>query len=292
MANTLTTKDYLTYYDGKNELPENAFRIGASSFSTFVSRPWQWYKQQILGLDLFSQSTATTIGTICHAVAAMKAQGSEPDINEINQYIEDQSGNIDVDKSIVADNWKPMAMELVNSYVLPNINQYTSVEEFVTHDLGDGIYVGGSIDAIQGEQWTTYNHNNNPVKPNGSTSGMIVDYKTYNSTTKPTSIPPYYKQQLLVYAWVLKQHNRTMDRIRLVYINRPIDTRRISEKTGKPIGKYTPPEVTVLTELITSEDLKWIGDMISLAKEKLLATEQHPELRNLIWHFPDTYIEE
>jgi len=34
--NTLTTKDYLTYYDGKNELPENAFRISASSFNTFL----------------------------------------------------------------------------------------------------------------------------------------------------------------------------------------------------------------------------------------------------------------
>jgi len=269
MTNIPTTLDY---FDGKNELPEGAIRIGASSFSTFVSRPWQWFKEQILGIGGFDGSTASVIGTIVHYCSEQKAQGKEPDTNEIDQYIENQSGNINVDKSIVADNWKPMAMELVNSYVLPNINQYTSVEEFITYDLGDGIYVGGSIDAIQGD--------------------TIVDYKTYNSATKPSSIPAHYKQQLLVYAWVLKQHNRIMDRIRLVYINRPIDTRRASEKTGKPIGKYTPPEVTVLTELITSEDLKWIGDMISLAKDKLLATEQHPELRNLIWHFPDAYVEE
>lgn len=261
----------IDYYDGKNELPEGAFRISASSFSTFVSRPWQYYKENVLGLGGFNGNTSSVIGSVVHFCAEQKAQGKEPDINEINQYIENQSDNIDVDKSIVADNWKPMAMELVNSYVLPSINQYTTVEEFVTYDLGDGIYAGGSIDAIQGD--------------------TIVDYKT-TSSKAPTMIPPHYKQQLLVYAWVLKQLGRQMERIRLVYINRPIDTRRISEKTGKPIGKYTPPEVTVLTELITSEDIKWIGDMISLCKDKLLATEQYPELRNLIWHFPNSYLTE
>jgi len=130
------------------------------------------------------------------------------------------------------------------------------------------------------------------VMRESNSSSILVDYKSYNSATKPTSIPPYYKQQLLVYAWVLKQLGRSMERIRLVYVNRPIDTRRTSEKTGKPIGKYTPPEVTVLTELITPKDIKWIGDMLTLAKDKLLATEQHPELRNLIWHFPESYIEE
>jgi len=261
----------LDYNNGKHILPEGAFRIGASSFSTFVSRPWQWYKEQVLGQGGFEGNTASVIGTIVHYCAESKAQGNEPDINEINQYIENQSGNIEVDKYIVAESWKPMAMELVNSYVTPTLSQYTSVEEFVSQTLGSDIFAGGSIDAIQGD--------------------TIVDYKTYNSATKPSSIPPYYKQQLLEYAWVLQQLGRPMSRIRLVYVNRPIDTRRTSEKTGKPIGKYTPPEVTVLTELITAEDIAWIESMLTLAKDKLLATEQHPELRNLIWHFPDAYLE-
>jgi len=148
----------IDYYDGKNELPEGAFRISASSFSTFVSRPWQYYKENVLGLGGFNGNTSSVIGSVVHFCAEQKAQGKEPDINEINQYIENQSDNIDVDKSIVADNWKPMAMELVNSYVLPSINQYTTVEEFVTYDLGDGIYAGGSIDAIQGEKIRYYKH--------------------------------------------------------------------------------------------------------------------------------------
>jgi len=69
------------------------------------------------------------------------------------------------------------------------------------------------------------------VMRESNSSSILVDYKSYNSATKPTSIPPYYKQQLLVYAWVLKQLGRSMERIRLVYVNRPIDTRRTSEKT-------------------------------------------------------------
>jgi len=43
-----------------------------------------------------------------------------------------------------------------------------------------------------------------------------------------------------------------------------------------------PPTCTVLVEQITSDDLKWIEDMIMLAKDKLLATEQYPELQSLI----------
>jgi len=263
--NKQKTKEYLTYFDGRHELPDNAFRISASSFSSFISTPWNYYRQQVLGFDQFSGNTASTIGTIIHAVAALKAEGLEPDLEEIEQYITNQKDNIDIDTYIVEQSWKSMAMKLVNDYVLPNQKSYTSVEEFVTYDLGDNIYVGGSIDAIQ-------------------TNSMIVDYKTYNSSTKPKAIPSYYKQQLLVYAWVLKQLDRPMERIRLVYISREQDTRRISEKTGKPIGKLTLPELTVLTEDIQQSDLDFIESQIMLCKETLLATEQYPHLRHIIWH--------
>lgn len=266
----MSKKTKLDYFDGKNLLPENTFRIGASSFSNLVNRPWVWYKQQILGLDLFTQNTSTVIGSIVHYCAECKAQNKEPDLTEIKQYIQNQSIYEDVDIAIVEANWKPMAMELVNSYVLPTLKQYTSVEEFITYDLGSNIHIGGSVDAIQN-------------------TDTVVDYKTINSATKPSSIPPGYKQQLLVYAWVLIQHKRPIERIKLVYVNRPIDTRRISEKTGKSIGKYTPPTVTTLTEIITEEDIKWIESMIYLARDKLLATEQQPKLRNLIWHAPEEY---
>jgi len=258
----------LDYFNGKHTLPENAFRIGASSFSTFISRPWQFFKENVLNIGGFEGSTSSVIGTICHFVCEQKAQGKEPSLSEINQYIANQSSNPDVDAKVVNANWKPMAVELVNSYVLPNLGSYTAIEEFVTFDLGNDIYIGGSIDALQGD--------------------TIVDYKT-TSSKAPSSIPSNYKQQLLVYAWVLKQLNRPMERIRLVYVNRPIDTRRISEKTGKPIGKLTLPEVTVLTEIITQEDISWIESMIYLARDKLLATEQYPELRNVIWHGPSEY---
>jgi len=281
MKNNKNKKCALDYFDGKNELPEGAFRIGASSFSTFVSRPWQFYKEHVLNIGGFTNSTAATLGTITHYVCESKAQDKEPDIKEINQYIENQSDNIDVDKYIVEQEWKSMAMCAVNEFVLPNQHRYSSVEEFVTYKLTDGLYIGGSIDAILDEVKTS----------KGSTSGKIIDYKT-TSGRVPSVIPANYKQQLLVYAWVLKQLGRTMDRIQLVYITREKDTRGISEKTGKPIGKLVPPTCTVLVEQITLEDLKWIEEEIMLAKDKLLATEQYPKLRNLIWHFPESYLEE
>jgi len=258
----------LDYYSG--DLPEGSFRIGASSFSTFVSRPWQWFKEQVLGIGGFEGSTSSVLGSVVHYVCECKAQGKEPNINEINQHIQNQSDNVDVDKYIIEQEWKAMAMCVVNEFVLPNIKRYSSVEEFVTYDLGDGIYIGGSIDAVL-DECKTYSVNGACIndrkkydklsldKQNDctitSSSGTIVDYKT-TSGRVPTSIPANYKQQLLVYAWVLKQLGRTMDRIQLVYITREKDTRGISEKTGKPIGRLQPPETTVLTEQIQESDLQ------------------------------------
>jgi len=278
-------KTALDYYSGENKVPEGAFRIGASSFNSFISRPWQFYKEQVLGIGGFEGSTASVIGTCLHFACEQKAQGKEPDIKEINQYIENQSDNVDVDKYIVEKEWKQMAMCAVNEFVLPNKHRYSTIEEFITYKLTDGLYIGGSIDATLDVQWIDHTDHSK-----GSTSGTILDYKS-TSGRVPTSIPANYKQQLLVYAWVLKQLGRTMDRIQLVYITREKDTRAISEKTGKPIGKLIPPTCTVLVEQITSDDLKFIEDMIMLCKDKLLTTEKYPELRNLIWHFPNSYIE-
>jgi len=298
------TPTSLDYYNGQNEVPEGAFRIGASSFSTFVSRPWQWFKEQVLGIGGFEGSTSSILGSVVHYVCEQKAQGKEPDINEIDQYILNNRGNPDVDAYIVEKEWKSMAICVVNEFVLPNIKRYSSVEEFVVHDLGDGIYIGGSIDAVL-DEYKTYKVNGAYIngkkeydklsldKQNDctitSTSGTIVDYKT-TSGRVPTNIPANYKQQLLVYAWVLKQLGRTMDRIQLVYITREKDTRAISEKTGKSIGRLQLPETTVLTEQIQESDLQWIEEEIMLCKDKLLLTEQQPDIANLIWHYPESYL--
>lgn len=113
--------------------------------------------------------------------------------------------------------------------------------------------------------------------------GMIVDYKTYNSATEPKSIPFDYKIQTLAYAWIYRQMGIEINRIRLVYVNRPIDTRSISEKTGKPIGKVTPPRVTVLTEVITPDDWELIDNTLKLIAETVQYVRQHPDTAHLLF---------
>ena len=159
-----------------------------------------------------------------------------------------------------------MAEELVNSYVLEH--KMLSVEEQVGHEIMDGYAAAGQIDRLEGHKEDC----------------MIVDYKTYNSKTKPKAFPQYYKYQLLVYAWILTKLGYNPTRIRLVYVNRYIDG-GISDKTGKPLKSY-PPEVTVLTEVITEEDLDFINGLLELAVDSVEAAKDHPELRHVIFHDP------
>ena len=69
-----------------------------------------------------------------------------------------------------------------------------------------------------------------------------------------------------------------------MYINRQIDG-GISDKTGKPLKSY-PPEVTVLTETITQEDLDFIGSLLELCVDTVEASKLHPELTHVIFHDP------
>ena len=91
-----------------------------------------------------------------------------------------------------------------------------------------------------------------------------------------------YKYQLLTYVWILKALGYNVTRIRLVYVNRAIDG-GISEKTGKPLKSY-PPEVTILTEEVNSEDMVFIEDQLELCSDSVKASKKHPELCHVIWH--------
>ena len=155
-----------------------------------------------------------------------------------------------------------MSERLVNDYILPNMP--TRVEQFISVELLPGIYPSGSCDAL---------HSND----------CIVDYKTYNSSTEPKTISQAYKYQLLIYAYIYRKMGLPIDRIRLVYVNRSIDTRRISEKTGKEIGKIQLPRVTVLTESITDEDIEFIESVLLLCAETYMKYKESPDLAYLLF---------
>lgn len=253
------------------EVPEGHFRISPSRFSEFVSKPYQWYREVVLGEDGFNYSTASVIGTCVHWCAEQIAKKMPVEKSVINEYIRSLEDHEDYDKAVVEEAYLPMAETLVNDYVLEN--QFLAVEMPVVANIRDKYSVAGTLDALQGDKQDC----------------MVSDYKSYNSKTKPKAIPMHYRYQLLVYAWALIKNGYNVTRIRLIYVNRHIDG-GISEKTGKPLKSY-PPEVTVLTEQITQEDIDFIDGLLNLCVDSVEAAEKHPELRHVIFHDPRLKVE-
>lgn len=248
-------------------IPEGChFRISPSSFSEFVMRPHNWYADVVLGESSFDYNTSSVLGTCVHYCAEQIAKDQPVDEKVIHAYIDKHKVKDDYDPEEVKRQFVGMAETLVNDYVLKN--DFIHVEHKLTAEVKNGFAVAGTCDAIQGDLIDT----------------TITDYKTYNSKTKPRAIPQNYRYQLLVYAWAAKKNGFDPTRIRLVYVNRNIDG-GISDKTNKPLKSY-PPEVTVLTETITQEDLDFIESLLELCVESVEAAEKYPELRHVIFHDP------
>jgi hypothetical protein len=250
-------------------VPEDCVqKISPSSFAKFITTPWSWYRQQILELDKFEYSTASVIGTIVHYCAEQVASNKDVDEDAIEKYIKSFEEKDDYAINVVEANWYEMAAVLINEYVTAEMDSYIGIEKQVCQNIGSNFYVAGTLDALQG-------HKNDC---------LLTDYKTYSSKTKPKAIPADYRYQLLTYSMALRKAGYNVTRIRLVYVNRRIDG-GVSEKTGKPLKSY-PPEVVVLTETITNEDIDFITGMLDLCKDTVLACIKHPELVHVITHDP------
>jgi CRISPR/Cas system-associated exonuclease Cas4 (RecB family) len=257
-----TVLDYVS-----TPVPEDCkFKVSPSAFAKFVDRPHAWYREQILKEDVFEYNTSSVIGTIVHYCAEKVAKKEEVDIEEIEKYIKKHKDNDDYSAATVAEKYIAMAETLVNDYVLEH--DFLEVEKQLYAEIKNGYYVAGTLDALHGSKGEC----------------MLADYKSYNSKTKPKAIPMHYKYQLLTYAWLLQRHGYSVTRVRLIYINRDIPG-EISEKTGKRLKSY-PPEVTVLTESITLEDINFIEGLLQLCVDSVEAGKAHPELLHVIFHDP------
>ncbi|MCP4489789.1 MAG: PD-(D/E)XK nuclease family protein [Gammaproteobacteria bacterium] len=249
-------------------IPEDGvFKISPSAFAKFISAPHNFYRDEVMKEDPFSHNTSSVLGTIIHYCAEKVAKEEEVDMGDIDEYIDMLEEHEEYCRSTVRMNFVAMAETLVNDYVLEQ-QDILEIETQHVVEVKDHFYAGGTIDLLQGSK----------------SDCMITDYKSYNSKTKPKTIPANYKYQLLVYAWILRKLGYTVTRIRLVYINRNIDG-GISDKTGKPLKSY-PPEVTVLTEMIEEDDFDFIESQLELCVDSLLATKAYPELTYVIWHDP------
>ena len=246
---------------------EGVFKISPSAFPKFVDRPHAWYREEVLEEDKFEYNTASVLGTIVHYCAEKVAKEEEVDQDEIERYIAKWTPNVDYDPDVVRAHWQAMSERLVNDYVIDRPD-FFEVETQHCVEIKDGFYAAGTLDVLEGEK----------------NDCMVSDYKSYSSKTKPRSIPQHYKYQLLVYAWILTQLGYTVNRVRLVYINRHIEG-EISEKTGNRMKSY-PPEVTVLTETLEPADLEFIGGLLELCVDSCIAGHNYPELLHVIWHDP------
>lgn len=263
------TVNPLAYDDSTDYLPDDCvFKISPSKFNTFVEKPHKWFREVVMKEDVFTYNTSSVLGTVIHYIAEKVAKKEDIEKDAIYEYIYSHEENDDYVVQDVLDNFELMASTLINNYVLVNMRKYLEVEERKFVEIKDGFYAGGTLDVLEGTKEDC----------------MIVDYKSYNSKTAPKVIPFYYKYQLLVYAYILWKLGYIVSRIRLVYVNRNIDG-GISEKTNKPLKSY-PPVVTVLTEVITEEDIQFIEGLLELCVDSCIATDEYPELTHVIWHDP------
>ena len=287
----LTTE--LDYNNGIGIVPDGEFRISASGIADFFTNTTQWYRDNLLDEKSFIGNQSTLIGTIVHYCAEQFAkQQTLTDHNnqQITDYITKSTNDQYVDyipdtsEQFTIEQYKPMALELINSYVRHNMP--VVVEPFISMEILPGIHVGGSIDAL---------YNNQPLTTNELSSidhtkpVTIVDYKTTSSLQAPTQFSYKYKLQLLTYAYVLKhKYNITVDKLKLVYITQH-QVNRISEKTGKPLKDY-PSKVSTIIHQLTDEDMDVIHNIIQLIAHSIQHWNNHPEHHYLLaqdWRLHD-----
>jgi len=260
----------LDYDHSTDYLPKDCvLKISPSKFSTFIEKPHNWFRQVILGENQFTYSTSSVLGTVVHYLSEMVAKKQDISKDAIFEYINKHEDNDDYCAQTVIDNFEQMAGVLINEYVLPNMDNYLEIESRHFVEILKGFYASGSLDVLEGTK----------------DDCMVSDYKTYHSKTKPKSIPYYYKYQLLVYAYILTKLKYKPTRIRLIYVSRNIEGLMSPTGNGKQLKSY-PPELTVLTEMITDEDMQFITGQLEMCVDACLATDEHPELTHVIWHDP------
>lgn len=215
-------KNLFKYYDGLDQLPAGAFKISPSGVEKFFSDKTTWYRENLLGEDKkFTGSTSTVLGTCCHAAAEVVAnaimEGVPHDSDELADAIEDyistydDNENYDTDK--IRSLWYSMAEPLIKDYVLQS--NTVATENYISHELLPGVWVGGTYDAI-----TSTAPGDSLENPIGQLT--VRDYKTASS--KPSMFSYAYKLQAYTYAYILHQKGIKVSQVELCYTIQPTKT--------------------------------------------------------------------
>ena len=259
----LKSLDYKENYE--TLIPEGNFRISPSMIAKFTDKKWEWYQSQVLGNTEFNGNTATVLGTCVHRCAEVftkcKTEEERAFIrDEIPAYINSFKDNPEVDTNYCLEQWKPMGQALIDYLRVFGIPDRS--EDAIAVKLMDGVYVGGTADAVIGN--------------------TIIDFKTTSKlNVDDTYIPNNYKMQLLAYAYIYRKLGVDISSMRLVWITNNV-VGRISEKTGKPMKDY-PARVVPVTQVITEDDMRFIEDYLKLIGETYLKSKESPELIYLLY---------
>jgi hypothetical protein len=249
----------LDYVSGASILPpDHKFKISPSAINKFFAKPHEWFRSEVLGEDTFLGNTASVLGTIVHFCAEEYSKTEKVDVAEIEKYIA-SIDNPDVDVQYISEQWKPMGQALIDYLRTSGLPQRS--EELIHYEVQPGYFVAGSADAVIGD--------------------CLVDYKSCSQLNPPTEIPPYYRYQLLTYAYIYNKLSIPINRIRIVWITNNV-VGRISEKTGKPMKDY-PATVGVCTETITNDDLDFIESILKLICETVETYYDNPNLAYLLF---------
>lgn len=240
----------------KPKYPEDCiFAISPSKVSQFFEYPRIWYEEQFLGKPQeFKGNTASVLGIIAHYIYECVTLGKGVNREEINDQLISYwniDKNPDIDINYILSTYPLVVNCVVNEYVLPNDKKYKNVEveKVVTAEVMPGIYVGGTIDRIEGD--------------------MVTDYKNVGVKPNESIIPFMYRIQLLSYVYALRSKGYEINRMRLVYGVRPTKT--------------IPARCIVVTESIGFEDEKLMNNTLKLIGESVMRVKEDPSLAYLIF---------
>ena len=241
--------------------PDDCYHnVSPSSIGKFFDFPVLYYRENVLGEEQkFQGSTSTVLGSICHKIYELVVKYPNNKWKEFinREIIQEQllkfvelhpELGINVDEVISL--YPQITREVVNSYILKCTTSRVEVEKQVVVKLDDSIYLGGTIDRIEGD--------------------CVVDYKNVGKMPSDTTKIPFgYKIQLLAYAYALRKLGYIVDRIRIVYGIRPTKT--------------IPARCVVVTEQIDYVANKLIDDTLNLIVESVTICKNRPELVHLIF---------
>ena len=234
--NTIAYNTLFEYYDGAKHLPDGAFKISPSGVEKFFSDKVTWYSENLLGAaKKFTGSTATVLGTCVHAaaevVATCKIENIPYDSEELHDavqaYINTYAANEDYDVGKIETLWHNMAEMLIKDFVLEANTLAT--ENYITHELIPGVWVGGTYDAITSSDPTATWQDVLDGKNVGTLT--IRDYKT--ASKLPSSFSYAYKLQAYTYAYILHQKGIKINEVELCYAVQPTKTIGIRTKNFK-----------------------------------------------------------